>query len=363
MRLLPPDRDAGWTPYAWLVYLGFFIVVPFLRTPGSPIEITVVIVTSALFLALYFRAHWLNGPAVLWPIAAMTVMGIAFIRWNPGACAFFIYAASFASHVGETKFAARVVVLIELIVIATMVAFHLPLSLMIWPAIFVALVGGINIHYAQVHRANARLRMAQDEIEHLAKVAERERIARDLHDLLGHTLSLITIKSELASKLADRDIARAAEEIRDVERISREALAQVRDAVRGYRSEGLAQEIAAVRRMLDAAGVQATIDVPRVSMSAQQEAILALIIREGVTNLVRHAHATKASIALAETPQAITLVIADDGIGKQQPDGSGVSGMRERVESLGGTVTIDTANGTTITVTVPVTHHAQERSA
>src|SRR5438105_13442886 len=129
----------------------------------------------------------------------------------------------------------------------------MPIFGWLWPVIFTVLIGAANVHQQQRSAANARLRLAHDEIEHLAKVAERERIARDLHDLLGHTLSLIILKSELASKLADRDIERARNEIRDVERISREALTQVRAAVRGYREGGLRRELDSAREALDTA--------------------------------------------------------------------------------------------------------------
>lgn len=102
--------------------------------------------------------------------------------------------------------------------------------------------------------ADAQLAAAHAEQERLAAEAERERIARDLHDLLGHTLSVIVLKSELAGKLAGRDPARAAEEIREVERISREALGEVRAAVSGYRGSGLSAELARAKVALDAAG-------------------------------------------------------------------------------------------------------------
>ena len=123
-------------------------------------------------------------------------------------------------------------------------------------AIFTLLIGAVCIRSAEVQRANARLRMAQEEVERLAKTAERERIARDLHDLLGHTLSLITLKAELAGKLVERDPERAGREIREVERISREALREVRTAVAGYRSEGLQAEMGRARLALEAAGVR-----------------------------------------------------------------------------------------------------------
>ena len=117
------------------------------------------------------------------------------------------------------------------------------------------LVGGSNIHFCEMRRKDRALIKAHEAAEHLATIAERERIARDLHDLLGHTLSVIVLKSELASKLADRDPTRAIREIRDVERISRDALAEVRQAVHGYRGERLDEEVATARRALDAAGV------------------------------------------------------------------------------------------------------------
>src|SRR5579875_3150713 len=105
-------------------------------------------------------------------------------------------------------------------------------------------------------RARQKLQLAQEQIEHLAKVAERERIARDLHDVLGHTLSVVVLKSELAGKLLGTDAERARREIGELEQIARKALGEVREAIRGYRTEGIAAEIARARRALDAAGVR-----------------------------------------------------------------------------------------------------------
>ncbi len=128
------------------------------------------------------------------------------------------------------------------------------------PAVFIAGVIGLNIHWAQVFMSNARLRLAHSEVEHLAKIAERERIARDLHDVLGHTLSVIALKSELASKLMERDPARAAQEIREVNEVARDALAQVRSAVTGYRASGLSAEFEAMRKALRTAGVALSLE-------------------------------------------------------------------------------------------------------
>src|SRR6185437_15837759 len=197
-----------------------------------------------------------------------------------------------------------------------------------WQVLFSAVVGFSNSHFARVRETNRRLRRANEEIGHLAKLAERERIARDLHDLLGHTLSLITLKASLASRLADRDPARAAIEIRDVERISRDALSEVRAAVAGYRDTGLASEIASAESMLQAAGVEMRASIEPVQLSPAEEAVLSLVLREAVTNVVRHANAGHCGIALTGVNGERTFSIQDDGIGKKTPDGNGVTGIR-----------------------------------
>ena len=241
----------------------------------------------------------------------------------------------------------------------------MPIFGWLWPVIFTVLIGAANVHQQQRSAANARLRLAHDEIEHLAKVAERERIARDLHDLLGHTLSLIILKSELASKLADRDIERARNEIRDVERISRDALAHVRNAVGGFRSRGLQAEIDSARETLSSANVALDVELEPIALQPAHEAVIALAIREGITNVVRHARATRCTIRLRTTNGAMTLTISDDGRGGLSEFGNGLIGMRERVESLGGTLVRESEHGTTLTLTIPVATQAavEERSA
>jgi two-component system, NarL family, sensor histidine kinase DesK len=113
-----------------------------------------------------------------------------------------------------------------------------------------AIVGASNIHLAAKKRADAKLRLAREEIEHLAKVVERERIARDLHDVLGHTFSVVVLKSELVAKLVDSDAGRARQEMNEVEQIAREALGEVRHAIRGYRARDLGEELVQARATL-----------------------------------------------------------------------------------------------------------------
>jgi len=242
------------------------------------------------------------------------------------------------------------------ILLAEAWAFHLPLFAWAWAPIVVWMVGGVNAHYASVKTANKELQLARDEIEHLATVAERERIARDLHDLLGHTLSLITLKSSLASRVAERDPARAIAEIRDVERISRDALGEVRAAVAGYREAGLARAVASAEQMLIAAGIEATVAIGAIPLSANEEGVLALAVREGATNVVRHSRASKCSISLTGDGDVRTLSISDNGTWRNAPDGSGLSGMRERVEAIGGDLSIERDHGTELVIELRDAH-------
>lgn len=353
MTLLPKDRHLGWTPYAWLVYLLFFAIVPF--ATGAPVRTQVLtLVAIVAFLPVYFWVHWLNGPRVLWAIAIFIAFGTFFARINPAGSVFIIYGACFLGQLGEPAIGFRWLGI--MLAIVGLESWGLKAPPDFWaPAIFFsALLGPITIHFTQRRRLTDRLLAAHEQAEHLAKIAERERIARDLHDLLGHTLSVIVLKSELASRLTEIDPTRAAQEIRDVERISRDALAQVRSAVRGYRSAGIQNELRQAREALEAAGVTVETTVHSPPLSPTQESVFALALREAVTNVVRHAHATVCRLTLRQDGSYCELEIADNGRGGSLAEGSGLTGMRERVEALGGILERDGSHGTLLRIRVPV---------
>src|ERR1700712_5209312 len=335
MRLLPKDPEIGWLPYAWLIYLFPFLADPWVRRT-SALEWTLDLAGLAAFLVLYFRAYWLKGRKGLGYAAGILLIAVVLTPFNTGAGVFFIYAASFIGYSVPARQAW--LLLGALLAVLGLEALLVPLPPLTWApaARFSLMIGGICIHGAEVKRANAKLRMAQEEVERLAKTAERERIARDLHDLLGHTLSLITLKSELAGKLLERDPERAGREIREVERISREALREVRMAIAGYRSEGLQAELGRARLALESAGVRLEYFTQPVELDPVQETVLALALRESVTNVVRHAGARTCRITLEQTGGETRLEVHDDGRGGSAPEGIGLASMRERVEGLGG---------------------------
>jgi len=360
--ILPRHKELGWTPYFWTIYISFFLLYPAMKPHTSALEWALTGAGTAAFFFIYFAGFWdrWRRPATI----ALTLLGAIYFPFNPGAGSFFIYAGAFAGWERTTRRAVVTISAIEVVVIIESVVIHAPAYNWIWPVIFTILVGATNMHHEQQAAATARLRLAHDEIEHLAKVAERERIARDLHDLLGHTLSVIILKSELASKLADRDIDRARTEIRDVERISRDALAQVRNAVGGFRSRGLQAEIDSARETLTAANVTLDVALEPLAMTATHEAVFALAIREGVTNVIRHAKAKHCTIRLRAADNEHVLTIADDGHGGAASFGNGLIGMRERVQSLGGRLQRDGDRGTTLTIAIPSRNGAaMERSA
>jgi two-component system sensor histidine kinase DesK len=183
-----------------------------------------------------------------------------------------------------------------------------------------------------------QLRDAQGEVARLAAADERLRIARDLHDLLGHSLSLIVLKSELAGRLAE-DSPRVLKEIQDIESVARQALTEVREAVTGYRQRSLPEELDNARSVLRAAGVEPLVRVSGTPLPGLLDGLFGWAVREGTTNVVRHARARRCEIEVTYDGEHAILEIMDDGQGKEPFRlGSGLQGLTERVRGAGGTV-------------------------
>jgi two-component system sensor histidine kinase DesK len=339
--------------FIWLVYSVFFVVDPLQR--HSSRSWIAFGVAYALFLGIYIGlvfAGTVRGK--LWLIAALGLLGIAYFPWNNGACGIFIYVAAFIPFVSEAIPMSVIVIALTAITMSVE-GWLLHVSPWSWAlcSFFAVSVGAANVVAGQKMRANRKLELAHEQIEHLAKVAERERIARDLHDVLGHTLSVVVLKSELAGKLLEREPDRARQEMGEVEQIARKALMEVREAIRGYRSEGLVAEIARAQKTLDAAGVTLECGAKPPQLGPAEETVLSLIVREAVTNIVRHAQASRCRLNFQAGEAGTALVVEDDGRGGIREEGSGLRGMRERVESIGGWMHIDCEQGTRLLVEIP----------
>ena len=336
-RLLP--SEVGWLPYAWLVYGATFLVSPFIRWRNGQLGATeglVTLLATAIFLASYFRGYWVRGRALLPIIAVQMLLGVVFMT-RPGGFVFFVYAASFAAQLDGRRAPVRGIGAVAAVALATGALLFVPPAILFAAPALSIIIGAATLQQMRMRRANESLLRAREQVERLAAVAERERIARDLHDILGHTLSLIVLKSELAAKLAPRDATRAAREMRDVEEVSRKALQQVREAIRGYRAS-LADELAQSHTLLDAAGIRSTFDTEPAGLDRAVEEVLAFALREAVTNVVRHARAKSCRVSLRTSGGECFLVVEDDGIGGDAPEGNGLRGMHERVTALDGSV-------------------------
>ena len=223
-------------------------------------------------------------------------------------------------------------------------------------------VGLLTAGFRRLRTVNRELGAARGEIGRLAVADERLRFARDLHDLLGHSLSVVALKSELATRLLPDHPEEAAAHVRDIEAVSRRALSEVRDAVAGYRRPLLSAELAGARSTLAAAGIAveaAPLSVAELPPDA--EAVLAWAVREGATNVLRHADAQHVSIRVDVTADDVALELIDDGCGASgADDGTGLAGLAERVARVRGRM--DAAprdgGGFRLAVTVPLAEAA-----
>ena len=221
-------------------------------------------------------------------------------------------------------------------------------------AVALAMGGGL-----EAGRVGAKLSRAEKRVSRLAVVAERERISRDLHDILGHSLTAISIKSELAGRLVASDPPGARAQMAEVEGIARQALADVRATASGIREVRVATELASARSVLLAAGVDARVPSAVPPLPEGLNELFGYVIREAVTNVVRHSEASLCTIDVGEHQ----VSVADDGVGFSRdaaPGGTGLRGLAVRGEAAGGRLEVDTSpgRGTRVTATVDLPDQA-----
>jgi two-component system, NarL family, sensor histidine kinase DesK len=208
----------------------------------------------------------------------------------------------------------------------------------LWLPAIIASISLMMAAFARTTATNNQLRSTQAQLEALAVERERGRVARDIHDILGHSLTVVTVKAELAGRLVDVDPVRAKAEIAEVEALARGALADVRATVAGVRGVTISGEIAAARLALSAAGIEAELPGSTDAVPPERRELAGWVVREGVTNVVRHSEASRCRVTLG----AHAVEVADDGVGPVASSASstGLAGLRERVESVGGRMTV-----------------------
>jgi two-component system sensor histidine kinase DesK len=310
-----------------------------------------------VFLLLFAKAQLAPRRTAHFYALGMAAMSLLLLRWYPSGLSYFIYGCIMLRHCNMRlrPYMAQLLLLNAVFVaLAWWIGF--PISLLVIIPITVLAVSTITAVEHMSKEKDAALRLSHDEVRRLAATAERERIGRDLHDLLGHTLSLITLKLELSRKLFDRDVDAAKREVEEAEKVARHALAEVRSAVTGIRATDLAAELASARLLLESSQVHLDYGRLPADLPVDIERGLSLILREAVTNIARHAAASSAKIEMTRERSSACMQISDNGRGGIDHDGNGLCGMRERVRALGGTLTIESSRdqGTCLRVVVPV---------
>jgi two-component system sensor histidine kinase DesK len=351
---------SGQSPYVAAIHLlwSFWLfITPLFGGGYSGDWLLLTLLSYPLFLWLF--AMTLLAPrrgAYVYPLA-MAVLSLLLLARYPSGISYFIYGCVMLRrrHWSLGRYLGWLAVLnIAFMTLAWSSGY--PWQMMLYIPI-TAFVIGIIINVERVaHEKDAALRLSQDEVRRIAATAERERIGRDLHDLLGHTLSLITLKLELSRKLIDRDPVAARRELGETEKVARKALAEVRSAVTGIRATSLAAELAAARLMLESSHVHLKYGALPADVPESVEGSLALVLREAVTNMARHAEASRAQVDIRKEDGMLHMIIADNGRGGVREDGNGLRGMRERIGALDGRLQIQSprGEGTCIHIEVPL---------
>jgi two-component system, NarL family, sensor histidine kinase DesK len=345
------DRHARkWAlPFA-SAYLFFlvFSVTDELNGHHPGLEVVATLSAVAIFVAIYL-AFWGRVYMAARPRLAIAILvglcviaaGLSFVNFNNFG-GLFIYCATVAGSSLQWRRSWMLVLAVSLLTLLfALIRPGDPIGRAAVTGI-VLLAGMGMVGFNRLNVLVRELHQARDELARLAVAEERLRFARDLHDLLGHSLSVIVLKSELAGKLAGPAPERATREVQDIERVAREALREVRDAVSGYRQPRLEEEIEGARQALKAAGMSVKIERTGGHGPAPVEGVLAWAVREGSTNVLRHSRAHRVSILLARDHEVARLEILDDGLGvvpgAAVAAGSGLRGLSERVEARQGSV-------------------------
>jgi two-component system sensor histidine kinase DesK len=345
-------------PFVILINLVWLFVWAVLAKASFSDVILPTLISLPFYIYLHLCVYFYDGPnrVRLMYIAGVFALAYILAPWNFASLGYLIFAFFMIVYLIETWQA-------TVVIAASIALFMLEMWLLgasgnslasaLVPSVTLAIIA---IFTAYAHKHQREMRRSQEEITRLATLAERERIGRDLHDLLGHTLSVVALKSELARKLIDRDIDAARVEIGEVERVARDSLAQVRNAVSGIRSTALTTELLAATALLEAQGVKVKCETENVKLPHDRETVLALSLREAATNVRRHAAAKSVTIRVRKEDLSVVVEVADDGRGGRIAPGNGLNGMRERLDTVGGSLSLwpNPAGGTLLRASVPL---------
>jgi two-component system sensor histidine kinase DesK len=346
---------AKWSYFSLVfsVFYFFNLIVNFESYTNKQLMVTLVIYVS--FFMLFFKATRLTGKAVIWPIVAIIVLSAAGASINPGTNALFGYAAFLSGYYFLRKYAVMLLIVNLFAQVTSALTLDLLSPYYLGPSLacsFSFFVYGI---FSQKEHIHVCLQLKKNQqIEQLAAIAERERIARDMHDLLGHSLSSLALKSELAEKLVNRQQFDAAKkEISEVADLARQTLSEVRYAVTGLKQHGLKGALDKLANELKHMEFKTQLYIDVNNLPPMIESTLIMLSKEWITNILRHSNGNSVSISVTTESNNIKLNIGDNGKTTNMKPGNGIEGMRSRVTELRGTLDINHDHGVKLAAVIP----------
>lgn len=363
-------KNFGVLPYVFLVYLTFPAYYISLENGW---KMVIGFILLFVFLVAYRQLYMEMGERSysFWLVVQLVIILYLSIFYNFYNWFMGFFPANFIGWYTNKKHFYRALVLFGIVMLIPF-GFHFMSSafskdifyLLPFLIIMLASPFGIRSMNAKME-LEKKLDEANEQIKEYIKREERMRIARDLHDTLGHTMSLITLKSQLISKLIPKDSKKALEQTKELEKTSRAVLTQLRELVSDMRAITVAEELIEARTILKAAGIalhfQGDSELKRIPFLTQN--ILSMCLREGVTNVVKHSHADHCYVTIEEEEGQVLLTIQDDGIGRIDGHyGNGLNGMSERLELIDGSLQLSSHNGMKLMIMVPIIIKESEAS-
>ncbi|WP_459502029.1 sensor histidine kinase [Bacillus sp. C1] len=354
-------KHMGIFPYIWLVYLAF-PVYSLLQESGWKLFLGIGI--TVIFVLAYRQLYFVKKTFMMWACIQMFIALLLGSFYSP----YLIYLGFFTANAiafAPTKKLFRILFSLLVLMVITFILiyrndFSLTSFLGAIPMFIMMLLMPFAMrNFNQKKMLRNQLSEANEQIKDLVKREERQRIARDLHDTLGHTLSLITLKSQLVEKLIVKNPERAGIEAKEITQTSRTALKQLRELISDMRMITVEEELEQIRVILQAANISLEVNQKASSgaLSPLEQNIVGMCLKEAVTNVVKHSKATACTVSLFETQGELILQVKDNGMGlqKQSHDGNGILGMKERLALIDGALELDEIQaGTVLTVKVPI---------
>ncbi|WP_442600010.1 sensor histidine kinase [Neobacillus sp. D3-1R] len=359
-------KNTGLSPYVWVV----FYILPFYffhssTTYETAFGIAMIILFFICYVLSFVSKGWLVYFWTSIQIVVSTVMSIQF--------AYIYFSLFLAFFIGNLKNRIAFIILYLILLISTFSTVNYGLFMdnnvlfTQLPFVFLSLLAVVLLPVSTFNKnkeelLQGKLEDANKRINELVKLEERQRIARDLHDTLGQKLSLIGLKSDLASRLIAKDPSRAKEEIQDVQKTARIALKEVREMVTKMRGTKLEDEIFRVKQILKAADIEFITNYVSkpANLTLMVENVISMCVKEAVTNVVKHSSATTCSLNIHPTETEVVVEIEDNGVGIQNLNhmfnGNGLKGMQERLEFVNGSLDTQSNQGTKLVIKVPISH-------